>query len=152
MRTCNSEEQDIIDEKGPIYHSQKKRSRERENTLDEVVQSLNQIKNRSKEWDNKAVLAKFAKFRRKRPHRIAYLKLPNSMTQTVGSSSNSSGSMFDDHFDVSCFPLQGIPNTDLLENSSGTCVEDNFLIQDFDFIGNLEQDNFDFSDNSDPFN
>ena len=76
----------------------------------------------------------------------------NLLTQTVGSSSNSSGSMFDDHFDVSCFPLQGIPNTDLLENSSGTWVEDNVLIQDFDFIGNLEQDNFDFSDNSDPFN
>ena len=65
----------------------------------------------------------------------------NLLTQTVGSSSNSSGSMFDDHFDLSCFPLQGIPNTDLLENSSGTCVEDNFLIQDFDF-----------SDYSDPFN
>ena len=166
MSNCTSEEQKILDENGLTYHDFELRSTERRNKLNEVVQKLNQIENRSRKWENRTVLARFAKFKKQKHYRTASLTQPaaspsnsltqpaaspsNSLTQPVASSSKSSGTIFDDQFNQSYFPNQGIPNN----SSSDTSLEDNLslsTIEEFDFNGTFRPNNIDFNDSFHPY-
>ena len=155
MSNCTSEEQKILDENGLTYHDFELRSTERRNKLNEVVQKLNQIENRSRKWENRTVLARFAKFKKQKHYRTASLTQPaaspsNSLTQPVASSSKSSGAIFDDQFNQSYFPNQGIPNY----SSSDTSLEGNLslsTIEEFDFNGTFRPNNIDFNDSFHPY-